>query len=344
MFGGTAGALDAADGVIDGKFFGRNIVQAGAPAMVQTTPMVSATPQIVGGGFTSFGGGVGSNAMALDAADGVIDGKFFGRNIVQAGGYSGGLTGGYTSGLTSFGSPQVIGGGLTTFGAGVGSNALSLDAADGRIDGKFFGRPIVQAGSPVVSTTPVVSASPQIISTTPAFTSGVSSAALSLDAADGVIDGRCFGRPIVQASQPAFIQQPQIIQAQPQIIQAQPQIIQAQPQIIQAQPQFVAGAAPVGSSALALDAADGRIDGRFFGRPIVQQQQVGVAAGNPALSLDAADGRIDGKFFGRPIVQAGGAQVARGPVGGAAAALDAQDGVMDGRFFGRPIVQAGRRK
>jgi uncharacterized protein affecting Mg2+/Co2+ transport len=72
-----------------------------------------------------------------------------------------------------------------------------------------------------------------------------------------------------------------------------------------------------------------------------------------AAALDAADGVMDGRYYGRPIVEASGARTSRTitPVtttavtaqryqGSAAAALDAADGVMDGRYYGRPIVEA----
>lgn len=48
--------------------------------------------------------------------------------------------------------------------------------------------------------------------------------------------------------------------------------------------------------AFKLDAADGVIDGKYFGQPIVSSRAA-------ALALDAADGVIDGKVFGRPIVR-----------------------------------------
>jgi outer membrane protein assembly factor BamB len=85
----------------------------------------------------------------------------------------------------------------------------------------------------------------------------------------------------------------------------------------------VAGGA---SAALALDAADGRIDGRYFGAPIAQTAfgaaPIGFGAhvgfGGPnaaALALDAADGRIDGRYFGAPIAQTPfGATTAAAPV------------------------------
>ena len=61
-----------------------------------------------------------------------------------------------------------------------------------------------------------------------------------------------------------------------------------------------------------------------------------------ATALDAADGRIDGRIGSRPIPPGA---YGRPPPGGFtpgsnAAALDAADGVMDGRINGRPIVQS----
>jgi len=111
------------------------------------------------------------------------------------------------------------------------------------------------------------------------------------------------------------------------------------------------------NSAYALDAADGVIDGRYFGRQIVPTAAgvstgyygygaaPGVASVNPALALDAADGVIDGRFYGQPIFQTAqtgpmfqtqtyGNVGPAGTVAAAAAALDASDGVVDGRFFG----------
>merc|ERR1711976_640034 len=71
-----------------------------------------------------------------------------GRPIVQSGfgastigGYGG--FGGYgLGGVRSFGGYPAVGG----FG-GSNAAALALDAADGRIDGTSFGRPIVQSGA-----------------------------------------------------------------------------------------------------------------------------------------------------------------------------------------------------
>eukprot|EP00668_Euglena_longa_P035410 GGOE01045488.1.p1 GENE.GGOE01045488.1~~GGOE01045488.1.p1 ORF type:complete len:208 (+),score=21.92 GGOE01045488.1:138-761(+) len=85
-----------------------------------------------------------------------------------------------------------------------------------------------------------------------------------------------------------------------------------------------------------LDAADGVIDGRYYGRPIIEAPVRRYAGSSVAERLDAADGVIDGRYFGRPIVEA----PARRYVGSSVAErLDASDGVMDGKYFGRKIVQ-----
>jgi hypothetical protein len=112
-YGSSALALDAADGVIDGKFYGSQIV--GQPGFVQQRSFVTGPAY-----------GATSSALALDAADGVIDGKFFGSQIVGQPGF--------VQQQRSF----VTG---PTYGAA--SSALALDAADGVIDGKFFGANIV---------------------------------------------------------------------------------------------------------------------------------------------------------------------------------------------------------
>jgi hypothetical protein len=53
--------------------------------------------------------------------------------------------------------------------------------------------------------------------------------------------------------------------------------------------------------------------------------------------LDAADGCLDGRYFGSPIV--GSPRPAYRPAMSSAQALDAADGRMDGRYYGSPIVQ-----
>jgi hypothetical protein len=234
----SALSLDAADGVIDGRYFGRPIV-GGAPALTTFAPTI--TPSFAPTSFGVPAFGASSSALALDAADGVIDGRHFGRPIVQsapqfAPTFPAGFPTAYPTTVGAFPTAYP-----TTFGAS--SSALALDAADGVIDGRHFGRPIVQSGFPQASF-PTTFASGYHTGFPTSF--APSSNALALDAADGVIDGRHFGRPIVQ--QPAF-------------------------------GGFggfgtTFGAttfgAPATSAAFAADAADGVIDGKYFGRPIVQ--------------------------------------------------------------------------
>jgi hypothetical protein len=87
-------------------------------------------------------------------------------------------------------------------GYGVQNSALALDAADGVIDGRYFGSPIVGGGAPVGYAGPVnypygsAIARPGFVAPRQHF-GGQNAAARALDAADGVIDGRYFGRPVV---------------------------------------------------------------------------------------------------------------------------------------------------
>jgi len=111
-----------------------------------------------------------------------------------------------------------------------------------------------------------------------------------------------------------------------------------------------------GSTAYALDAADGVIDGAYHGRPIVETPTiVHRPATSPypyhrstALALDAADGVIDGAYYGRPIIETA-PQVSRVSYqpshyrGSTAYALDAADGVIDGAYHGRPIIETAPR-
>jgi len=172
----SALALDAADGVIDGRFYGRPIVQGGAQQFVGGVSSFGAPSPFGNAGL--YGGQVvrsvptttvGSSALALDAADGVIDGRFYGRPIVQ-----GGAPGAVVGGSPYFGGAQ--------FG---GAQLLS-----GAVQPAFYQQPVFNS---VVPTT-------QVLRTVPSNTAG--STAAALDAADGVMDGRYFGRPIVQAGRP----------------------------------------------------------------------------------------------------------------------------------------------
>uniref|UniRef100_A0A7S1I5V3 Uncharacterized protein n=1 Tax=Eutreptiella gymnastica TaxID=73025 RepID=A0A7S1I5V3_9EUGL len=138
--------------------------------------------------------------------------------------------------------------------------------------------------------------------------------ALAMDAADGVIDGRCFGTAVQARAMDA-------------------------------------------RSAYAMDAADGRIDGRCFGAPVaVQGAQPGYGApmgmpmgGAPmamAPQMPYAQPMGAPMSYGQPMM--GGAPMGYGqPMGApgmvvagsaqAAFAMDAADGVLDGRNFGSNI-------
>lgn len=202
----VAEALDAADGKMDGKFYGSRIVEAPPTRKVGG---VTTSGLATSGVTTSSGYTAQRVAEALDAADGQMDGRFFGSRIVTGsssptrrvvggstiqggttfagGNYVGGNTtfagGNYVGGTTLSGGRSYVSGTTSYSGAGNAQRvAEALDAADGRMDGRFFGRRIVtSSGAPA--------------------TSGYvrHSAAQALDMADGVADGRFYGTPIVDS-------------------------------------------------------------------------------------------------------------------------------------------------
>ena len=139
----TAFALDAADGVIDGKYFGVPV----APNLHSATP-------------------ISASALALDAADGVIDGKFFGGQIMNQAPmsnprvvpsvFSPGVQVMPTVGafgtpafvtptpmVGAFGTPAFATPSSGYIQGGDYRSSLAMDAADGKIDGKFFGQQIL---------------------------------------------------------------------------------------------------------------------------------------------------------------------------------------------------------
>jgi hypothetical protein len=161
-FGGqsAAAALDAADGVMDGRFNGRPIVQTGS--------QFGGFPQggiIQGGGF----GGVVHGASSYVQAPPIVTNQPMGFGGIQQGGFQtttiqqGGIVGGFPGGFQQGGIIQQGGfpGGFQQGGFQQGfpggfqqghhhhhhggqAAAQRLDAADGRIDGAYFGRPIVR--------------------------------------------------------------------------------------------------------------------------------------------------------------------------------------------------------
>lgn len=261
--------------------------------------------------------------------------------------------------------------------------ALALDAADGVIDGRYFGAPIAGRPAPWGMTAPTyVATAPYAAAPyaaapyaaapyTAAPFAGPGAAALALDAADGVIDGRYFGSPVVGAAAhyaPTYVPgapfAPGPYWGAPGPVAMAPAVhpygYNFAPPV--AAPFAPALAAPNAGAALALDAADGVIDGRYHGAPIGVQAAPAVTAYQPAvvgqptlvagntssaLALDAADGRIDGKYFGANIATAAPqyapaayAPAAYAPNANAARALDAADGVIDGRYYGNRIVHS----
>eukprot|EP00996_Jenningsia_fusiforme_P000735 NODE_1665_length_1451_cov_423.370899_g1504_i0.p1 GENE.NODE_1665_length_1451_cov_423.370899_g1504_i0~~NODE_1665_length_1451_cov_423.370899_g1504_i0.p1 ORF type:complete len:258 (+),score=38.29 NODE_1665_length_1451_cov_423.370899_g1504_i0:526-1299(+) len=256
-----------------------------------------------------------------------MDGRFYGSRIVEGGvrcplGYGG---------VVERGARCPLGYGQ----AGVRSSAAErLDAADGVMDGRFYGSRIIEGGAryPAYSGygygygTRALGASYYDAAPTYVRGAGYSayprpltryaggSTAERLDAADGVMDGRFFGSRIVEG--------------------------RGTPYASYGYPATYSGAYSYGPAAR-LDAADGVMDGRFFGSRIVEgpRSYPSYAPGyrsGAAETLDAADGVMDGRFYGRRIVE--GSAPTQGARQAAAANLDAKDGVMDGKYFGSKVV------
>eukprot|EP00178_Gracilaria_changii_P008342 TRINITY_DN25487_c0_g1_i1.p1 TRINITY_DN25487_c0_g1~~TRINITY_DN25487_c0_g1_i1.p1 ORF type:complete len:168 (+),score=9.99 TRINITY_DN25487_c0_g1_i1:30-533(+) len=83
--------------------------------------------------------------------------------------------------------------------------AAALDAADGQRNGRYYGRPIIQAGGPGPGTRAPVAGVQETFTGAAGGFAGTQNPSLALDAADGRVDGRYFGRPIVQAA-PTYTQ------------------------------------------------------------------------------------------------------------------------------------------
>mmetsp|Transcript_93459 Transcript_93459/g.157094 ORF Transcript_93459/g.157094 Transcript_93459/m.157094 type:complete len:378 (+) Transcript_93459:30-1163(+) len=275
----SALALDAADGVIDGKFYG-SPVGVSAPTYAAPAPVTYAAPAYVAPTYAApVVAGTQSSALALDAADGVIDGKYFGSQVaVAAPTYAAPAT--YapaTYAPAAYAAPTYAAPAPVTYAAptyaapvvaGTQSSALALDAADGVIDGKYFGSQVAVAApsyvppatfaaptyaAPATVAAPVAYAAPATYAA-PSYTSpvvaGSQSSALALDAADGVIDGKYYGSQVAVASPATYMA------AAPA---AYAPVSYGVPTTAFASSQ---------ASALALDAADGVVDGRFYGAPV----------------------------------------------------------------------------
>ena len=95
----------------------------------------------------------------------------------------------------------------------------------------------------------------------------------ALEAADGVLDGRCFGRPIVERVGPnhtvsRYTYRDPVVYRAPPIRAPSPVDADGVPIPHKMEERRVRISAP---TAAALDAADGVMDGKFFGLPIVDQ-------------------------------------------------------------------------
>jgi hypothetical protein len=95
---------------------------------------------------------------------------------------------------------------------------------------------------------------------------GSQAGALALDAADGVIDGKCFGANVGVAAPAAYA--PQMYSAPVSYAAPVSYGYAAQAPVAYAPAPTGYAVAPNQASAFALDAADGVIDGRTFGTPV----------------------------------------------------------------------------
>lgn len=293
-----------------------------------------------------------STARALDAADGVIDGKFYGRPIIETSGLDGSVTrryGGYTG---SYGSAYASPFGRYNYGSSVvtrapyvSSTAAALDAADGVIDGKYFGRPIIEtSGYPVYRSAPYPASasvtryagrypaysSASVTRRYPAYTSPapVTRYAGYPAYTTGAVT-RYGGRYPVSAS---------VSRVGPRRYYDDFSVSYGGRYLDGYQPASVTRSGYYDDFAYPRRYVD---DAYYAGssRPAYRS--------NTAFALDAADGVIDGRFYGRPIIEAPvrryagyGSYGGYGGYGGSTLAerLDAADGVMDGTFFGAPII------
>jgi hypothetical protein len=123
--------------------------------------------------------GYGSSALALDAADGVIDGRCFGAPIASPvlGGYGAPLVG-----ATTYAGALPYTGYAGAYATPVATSVLGGYGGYGAYGA--YGVPRVASITRTTVSTPVYGAM------------ATASPALALDAADGVIDGRYFGAPI----------------------------------------------------------------------------------------------------------------------------------------------------
>lgn len=304
----TARALDAADGVIDGKFYGRPIVETsglggiearryggytGTYGSAYTSPLRRyeyASPVVSRAPYVS------STAAALDAADGVIDGKYFGRPIIETSGYP-----------VYRGAPYPASASVTRY-------AGRYPAYSGAYSGAYS---TFQPSASVLRRYPTYTSPASVTRYAgyPAYTTGAvtryggrypTSASVSRVGPRRYYDDSnvSYGGRYLDGYKPASVTRYGYSDDL------------AYPRRYVDDALYAGSSRPAyrSSTALALDAADGVIDGRFYGRPIVEapaRRYAGYGSyggyssyGGSTLAerLDAADGVMDGKYFGRRII------------------------------------------
>jgi len=287
-------ALDMADGVMDGKFHGKDIRVA--PGVDDGDIHVSAQD-----GNIHVSSQAAANA--LDAADGVLDGKYHGQSI------------------------KVDGPGTQVITASSEDDARAIDAADGVIDGKFNGRNIrVQPRSSmpqssVFSDRSYYSKSPsnsRLSHSSVGYHPRISYAYPERRPLSGSYVHRMYGDSATLRSSrsPGRLVEQELAKE----VKRFHQIQGLKDQLFDLQSSRILDGSPAGTHrsthrsaddlAEDLDAADGIMDGKFFGRDIVvsnvvsQRSTKASSRQDLAAALDAADGVMDGKFFGKDIVVA----------------------------------------
>lgn len=322
-------ALDAADGVIDGRYYGSPIVQCGPPqyAPQYAQPAFAAPVAYAAPAPVTYTAPTQKAAYALDAADGVIDGRYYGNQVaVNRPPHGHGHPHGRHPPISSAYAPVAY---ATT--APAYAAPTYVTPATGYYQPT---RPSTsRAHTPMAYATsaPVTYSAPTYVTpamhTRPALTYAAQSyaapnyaygtvaapsqpAAYALDAADGVIDGRYFGSQVA-VTRPTYTAP---------MTYAAPVSYAAPAPMAYSAPTYAIGA-PTQAAAYSLDAADGRIDGRYFGSQVAVTSPSSCSPCNPTPY---------GAMYTQPTATA--------PSQAAAFRLDASDGVIDGRYFGSPVA------
>mmetsp|Transcript_64905 Transcript_64905/g.115492 ORF Transcript_64905/g.115492 Transcript_64905/m.115492 type:complete len:325 (-) Transcript_64905:419-1393(-) len=278
---------------MDGKYYGRRIVEEPAQSVKHQS----------------------AAAAALDAADGVMDGKYYGRQIVEEPVRR--VMRPYPAGRQAAVARVVE----QVHASTRSTSAAALDAADGVMDGKYYGQRIVEDRpmQRVHREYPVRALQEGVRVLTESGVRVVqqgapthrSAAAAALDAADGVMDGKFFGRQVVENSPVRKVMRHYPARAEPRREHAVKGLSHALDVADGAR-----GAHYASPAAAALDAADGRMDGKLFGRDIVEHRPDNRVVRSYPVHVDAA-GRQVGGTPGRP--------------------RDGTDGVVDGHYYGQDV-------